>query len=76
MRRYTRLTDAFSKEIENHAAAVALYFMYFNFARVHQMLRITLAMQAEVSDHIWGIEEIVNVLGDPLCLSELSFERA
>ncbi len=46
MRRFTRLTNAFSKKLENHAAAVALYFMYYNFGRVHQTLRVTPAMQA------------------------------
>ena len=46
MRRFTRLTNAFSKKIENHAAAVALYFMYYNFGRVHQTLRVTPAMEA------------------------------
>ena len=50
MRRFTRLTNAFSKKVENHAAAVALYFMYYNFARVHQTLRVTPAMEAGASD--------------------------
>ncbi len=62
MRRFTRLTNAFSKKVENHAAAVALYFMYYNFGRVHQTLRVTPAMEAGVSDHIWTIEEIVGLL--------------
>jgi len=62
MRRFTRLTNAFSKKLENHAAAVALYFMYYNFARIHQTLRVTPAMEAGISDHAWGIEEIVQLL--------------
>ena len=62
MRRFTRLTNAFSKKVENHAAAVALYFMYYNFGRVHQTLRVTPAMQAGVSDHVWSTEEIVSLL--------------
>ena len=62
MRRFTRLTNAFSKKLENHAAAVALYFMYCNFGRVHQTLRVTPAMEAGVSDHVWSIEEIVGLL--------------
>jgi len=62
IRRFTRLTNAFSKEIENHAAAVALYFMYYNFWRVQQTLRVTPAMEAGVSDHVWSIEEIVRRL--------------
>lgn len=62
MRRFTRLTNAFSKKIQNHAAAVALHFMYYNFARVHQTLRVTPAMAAGVSNHVWEIEEIVGLL--------------
>ena len=62
IRRFTRLTNAFSKKIENHAAAVALYFMYYNFGRVHQTLRVTPAMEAGVSDHVWSVEEIVGLL--------------
>lgn len=59
VRRFTRLTNAFSKRMENHVAAVALYFMYYNFARIHKSLRITPAMAAGVSDHVWSLEEIV-----------------
>lgn len=62
MRRFTRLTNAFSKKVENHSAALALYFMYYNFGRVHQTLRVTPAMQAGISDRVWGIEEIVALL--------------
>ena len=62
MRRFTRLTNAFSRKVENHAAMVSLYFMYYNFGRVHQTLRVTPAMQAGVSDHVWDIEEIVALL--------------
>ena len=62
IRRFTRLTNAFSKKLENHAAAVALYFMFYNFARVHQTLRVTPAMEAGVSDHVWSIAEIVGLL--------------
>lgn len=63
MRRFTRLTNAFSKKVENHCAAVALYFVYYNFCRVHQTLRVTPAMEAGVANHIWSIEEIVALLG-------------
>jgi IS1 family transposase len=63
MRRFTRLTNGFSKKIENHAAMVSLYFMYYNFARVHQTLRVTPAMEAGISDHVWSIDEIVKLLG-------------
>ncbi|MDZ4684846.1 MAG: IS1 family transposase [Planctomycetaceae bacterium] len=62
MRRFTRLTNAFSKKIENHEAAVALHFMHYNFARIHQTLRSTPAMKAGVADHLWSIEEIVGLL--------------
>lgn len=62
MRRFMRLTNACSKKVENHAAAVALYFMYYNFGRVHQTLRVTPAMEAGVTDHVWPIEEIVALL--------------
>ncbi len=62
VRRFTRLTNAFSKKIANHAAAFALYMMFYNFARVHHTLRITPAMAAGVSSHVWSIEEIVGLL--------------
>jgi hypothetical protein len=62
MRRFTRLTNAFSKKLQNHEAAVALHFMHYNFARIHQTLRCTPAMAAGVSDHVWSIEEIVGLL--------------
>jgi IS1 family transposase len=61
LRRFTRLTNAFSKKVENHAHAVAIHFMYYNFARIHKSLRITPAMAAGVSDHVWSLEEIVNL---------------
>lgn len=63
MRRFTRLTNAFSRKVENHAAMVALFFCYYNFARVHQSLRVTPAMAAGISDHVWEIDEIVALLG-------------
>jgi IS1 family transposase len=63
MRRFTRLTNAFSRKIENHMAMVAVYFMFYNFGRIHQTLRVTPAMEAGVSDHVWLVEEIVGLLG-------------
>ncbi len=54
--------SCFSKKRENHAATVALYFMYYNFGRVHQTLRVTPAMEAGIADHVWSIEEIVGLL--------------
>jgi len=62
MRRFTRLTNGFSKKVENHAAMVALYFMYYNFGRIHQTLRVTPAMEAGIADHVWSIEEIIGLL--------------
>jgi IS1 family transposase len=62
MRRFTRLTNGFSKKVENHQHALALYFMYYNFCRIHQSLRVTPAMAAGVSDHAWEITEIVGLL--------------
>ena len=62
IRRFTRLTNAFSKKVENHAAAVALWFMYYNFCRIHQTLRVTPAMEAGLTDHVWSLEELVVLL--------------
>jgi len=62
MRRFTRLTNAFSKKVENLAAAVALHFTYYNFARVHQTLRVTPAMEAGLTDHVRSIGEIIELL--------------
>lgn len=62
MRRFTRLTNAFSKKVENLNAAVSLHFMWYNFARIHQSLRITPAMAAGVTDHVWSLEEICGLL--------------
>jgi len=62
MRRFTRLTNAFSKKIDNLRYSVAIHFMHYNFCRVHQTLRVTPAMEADVTDHIWSIEEIVDLL--------------
>ena len=64
-RRFTRLTNAFSKKIENHSHAVALHYMFYNFCRVHQSLRVTPAMQAGLSDHVWEIEELCALLPKP-----------
>jgi IS1 family transposase len=62
MRRFTRLTNAFSKKLENHVASIALYYMHYNFCRVHKTLRVTPAMAAGVSDHVWDLEEVVMLL--------------
>lgn len=62
MRRFTRLTNAHSKKVENHIHALDIYFMFYNFARVHSTLRVTPAMQAGVADHVWTLEEIIGLL--------------
>ncbi len=59
IRRFTRLTNAFSKKIENHAHSVALFYMHYNFVRVHQTLRVTPAMEAGLASHVWSIQDIV-----------------
>lgn len=62
MRRFTRLTNAFSKKVENHAHAVALHMMYYNFVRIHKTLRVTPAMAAGVSDRLWEIADIAKLV--------------
>lgn len=66
MRRFTRLTNAFSKKVDNHMHAVALHFMYYNFGRIHKTLRVTPAMEAGVSDHVWSLEEIAALVPEPV----------
>jgi IS1 family transposase len=61
-RRFTRLTNAFSKKLENHALSVALHYMHYNFCRIHKTLRITPAMAAGVTDHVWRIADIVSMI--------------
>ncbi len=62
MRRFTRLTNAFSKKVDNLQHAVSLHFMNYNFCRIHQTLRVTPAMEAGVTDHVWSLEELVGLL--------------
>jgi len=62
MRRFTRLTNTFSKKVQNLGYAVALHFMHYNFCRVHQTLRVTPTMEAGIADHIWSIEEVIGLL--------------
>ena len=65
MRRFTRLTNAFSKKIENHMHAISLHYMYYNFARIHQTLRCSPAMEAGVSKTLWSISDIVKLADNP-----------
>ena len=62
MRRFTRLTNGFSKKIENHVAAIALHYMHYNFCRIHQTLRVTPAMAAGVTNRLWSIQDLVGLL--------------
>ena len=62
MRRFTRLTNGFSKKVENLFYSVAIHFMYYNFCRIHKTLRVTPAMEAGIADHVWSLEEIVDLL--------------
>ena len=59
MRRFTRLTNAFSKKLENHEHALSFYFFHYNFIRSHMTLRMPPALKAKVSDHVWTLEELV-----------------
>jgi IS1 family transposase len=62
MRRFTRLTNGFSKKLENLRYAVALHFMYYNFCRIHQSLRVTPAMEAGITDRVWEIQDLLGLL--------------
>jgi IS1 family transposase len=64
MRRFTRLTNGFSKKVENLSHAVSLHFMYYNFCRIHKTLRVTPAMEAGITNHVWEIEEILELLNN------------
>jgi hypothetical protein len=62
MRRLTRLTNGFSKKVANHRAAIALHYFYYSFARIHQTLRCTPAMEVGVADQVWSLEEVIRLL--------------
>jgi hypothetical protein len=62
IRRFTRLTNAFSKKLDNHKAALALHFMHYNFGRIHKTLRVTPAMEAGVAAHVWSFAEIAQLV--------------
>ena len=64
MRRFTRLTNAFSKRIDNHCHALALYFVFYNFGRIHKTLKVTPAMAAGVSDRLWSMEDVVALIDE------------
>jgi hypothetical protein len=62
MRRFTRLTNGFSKKLENHIHMIAIYTVFYNFTKIHKTLRVTPAMQAGLTDHAWSMEEVVRLL--------------
>jgi len=62
MRRFTRLTNGFSKKIEMHEHAISLHFAYYNFCKIHQSLRVTPAMEAGLSEHAWTLDELVALI--------------
>jgi hypothetical protein len=62
MRRFTRLTNAFSKKLENLRHAVAIHYLHYNFCRIHKSLRVTPAMEAGIADHVWTLEEFIGLL--------------
>jgi hypothetical protein len=62
MRRFTRRTDGCSKKLANHEHMLAIYFMYYNFCRVHQTLRVAPAMEIALSEYVWGVDELVNLM--------------
>ena len=61
MRRFTRLTNGHSKKVENHGHAVSLFFVYYNYCRVHSSLKTTPAMKSGLADHVWTIEELIGL---------------
>ena len=74
MRRFTRLTNGFSKKIENHCHMVAVHFMHYNFCR-HETLRVTPAMESGLTDHVWSIEELCSLIPKPItCKSTIERE--
>jgi IS1 family transposase len=76
MRRFSRLTNGFSKKVENHAYAVALFYMHYNFCRIHKTLRVTPAMEAGISDHVWSVEELLNILPKPAAGPRGSYRKS
>ena len=75
MRRFTRLTNAFSKKVENHMYAISLHYMYYNFGRIHNSLRVSPAMEAGVTDHLWTLEEIAGLVKDEPAKKRGSYKK-
>lgn len=74
MRRFTQLTNGFSKKVENQLHAVALHFMFYNFCKIHKTLRVTPAMEAGIADHVWSIEEVVNLVATRIAAKRGSYK--
>jgi IS1 family transposase len=66
MRRFTRLTNGFSKKVDNHRHSVALHYMFYNFCRIHQTVKVTPAMEAGITDHVWSLEELCALMPKPV----------
>ena len=75
MRRFTRLTNGFGKKLENQLHAVSLHFMYYNFAKIHKTLRVTPAMQAGLSDHVWSVQEIARLVPEPVAKKRGKYKK-
>jgi IS1 family transposase len=75
MRRFTRLTNGFSQKVENLECMVALHFMHYNFGRIHKSLRVTPAMEAGISDHVWRLEEIAALVPDAVQTKRGSYKK-
>ena len=71
MRRFTRLTKGFSKKLDNHAHQIAVYFMHYNFCRVHKTLRVTPSIEAGLTDHVWTLEELCGLIPEPKPLQQI-----
>jgi hypothetical protein len=74
MRRFTRLTNGFSKKLANHEHQIAVYFFHYNFCRVHKTLRVTPAMEAGLTDHVWTLEELCNLIPEENAIQRIDKE--
>jgi IS1 transposase len=75
MRGFTRLTNAFSKKLENHMHAISLYFMFYNFCKIHKSLRVTPAMEAGISEKLWEISDIVALIPEEIPKKRGSYKK-
>jgi hypothetical protein len=75
IRRFTRLTNGFSKKVENHAYSVAIHYMHYNFCRIHKTLRCTPAMEAGITNHVWSVEEIAALIPEPIATKRGPYKK-